>query len=110
MEKDIPENIKKLAETLKKTGLASSDIDAIEKAKAALGAEDIVKKAQNLDNYFKFRDDQTASELLKETEAEPKEEVKEEPKQKEEKTPEVEEEEKKDIEIKEIDSDNEGEE
>ena len=46
------EKIKKLAEALKLAGLASSEEDSIEKAKASLRAEEIIQKSHNKDNYF----------------------------------------------------------
>jgi len=44
----MDEKIKQLAETLRKSGLAVSDADALEKAKAALQAESIIKQRSNL--------------------------------------------------------------
>ena len=66
MEQEISENIRKLAETLRKSGIASSELDAIEKAKQSLRAQEVVKKGQDLDNYFKNQRNRTVNDLLKE--------------------------------------------
>jgi ribosomal RNA assembly protein len=73
---DQPEDIRKLAETLKASGLAASDTDAIEKARASIGAEKVVQKAQDLGNYFEGKS-KGAEEapVEKETVSEPKVEV-----------------------------------
>ncbi len=44
--------VKKLADTLLKTGLASSQAEAMEKALEALKAEQIIKKAHGKEDYF----------------------------------------------------------
>lgn len=41
------EKLKKLAETFLKSGLATNEFDAMEKAKASFGAEEILKKMQS---------------------------------------------------------------
>ncbi len=59
----------KLADTLKKCGLAITDSEAIEKAKASLKAQEIIKKAQER-NLSGLPKEKTINELLKEAEKE----------------------------------------
>ena len=47
MAEEIPENVRKLAATLRKSGLAVSEIDALEKAKSAIKAEAIIQRTQH---------------------------------------------------------------
>ena len=50
MLEELPENIRKLADTLIKSGLATSQSEAIEKATATLEAQKIVEKGQSFEN------------------------------------------------------------
>ena len=65
------EAIKQLAETLFKSGLATNPAEAMEKARASFGAEEILKKVQSVDPFLK--EQKTVTEILNGTTNEPKE-------------------------------------
>jgi hypothetical protein len=65
------EAIKQLAETILKSGLATNETEALEKAQASFGAEEILKKVQSVDPFLK--EDKNATEILEEVTNESKE-------------------------------------
>ena len=72
------EEIKKLADTLLKSGLATNQTEAMEKARSSFGAEQILKKLQKKEPLF--RETKTVSELHNEAKAEQEAAAKEMPK------------------------------
>ena len=67
--------LKKLAETLLKSGLATNEFDAMEKAKASFGAEEILKKLQSLGKNSVLDEGKTLKDVMDDAK-EPKEEKK----------------------------------
>lgn len=78
MKENLPEDVRKLAETLMKSGLVSSESAAVERAKASLKAQEIISKSQDKGNYFASEQEKTVDELLKDAaEKELKKEIEE---------------------------------
>lgn len=74
------EAIKTLAKTLLKSGLATNPTESMEKAKASFGAEEILKRVQNVDPFLK--EQKSVNEILNESEVETSKMTDEEPKTK----------------------------